>query len=61
MNDEHMVCSKYLGNGLRAVYDTDQERVLVQRVNADNQTIELDKQAAEALLQFMAAVWGDSR
>lgn len=60
MNDEHIVCSKYLGNGLRAVYNTNQECVLIKTLDADNQAITLDRHAAEALLCFMATVWGDS-
>ena len=61
MNDEQIVCSKYLGNGLRAIYDTNQERVVIKRLDANNQAIVLDRHAAEALLRFMATVWGDSR
>ena len=60
MTADRISYSKYLGEGLYASYDTSQERVLIKTSDANNQAIALDRHAAEALLRFMATVWGDS-
>ena len=61
MTADRLIPFRRLGESLYTSYDANRDCVWITNLDVDNQTIALDRHAAEALLRFMAAVWGDSR
>lgn len=61
MTADRPIPSRRLGESLCTSYDASRDCVWITNLDANNQAIALDKHAAEALVRFMATVWGDSR